>query len=82
MTLRLEGSVATDPRDHHHHRSKHLGTAAKQTDGLGNEAQANGSYLSRRQREEVRFQTVGGVVDFTFRRSRGIADHHRHHRGE
>ena len=34
--------MATDPRTHHHHRSKHLGTAAKQTDELGDKAQANG----------------------------------------
>ena len=38
--------MAADPR-HPHHRSKHLGTAAKQTNGLGDKAQANGFYVSQ-----------------------------------
>ena len=76
--------------------SKQLGTAAKQTNGLGDKAQTSGFTspkrprevvvlvvgVFRRQREEVTLPTVGSVADFTFRRSRGIVDHHHHHRGE
>ena len=77
--------MATDPRDHHHHWSQQLGTAAKQTNELDGKAQANdlislNGHVGSSAVVVVVSKAASGLI--SFRRSRGIADHHHHHRGE